>query len=108
LVQLQHDLTSIRDAGIQVVGVSYDEPAVLKKFSDRMKITFPLLSDPGSKTIDAYHIRNDAAKGRAEGVPNPGTFIIDQKGVIRAKLFLEGFRDRHTTDALIAAAKSVK
>ena len=83
-------------------------PAVLKKFSDQAKITFPLLSDPESKTIDAYHIRNEAAKGKAEGVPNPGTFILDQEGVIRAKLFLEGYRDRHTTEALIKAAKAVK
>jgi peroxiredoxin len=73
-----------------------------------MKITFPMLSDPGSKTIEAYHVRNEAAKGRAEGVPNPGTFILDQAGVICAKLFLEGYRDRHTTDALIEAAKAVK
>jgi peroxiredoxin len=67
-----------------------------------------MLSDPGSKTIDAYHIRNETAKGKAEGVPNPGTFILDQLGVVRAKLFLEGFRDRHTSDALIKAAKAVK
>jgi peroxiredoxin len=105
---LQRDLKSIEDAGIQVVGISYDDPGVLKTFSDRMKITFPLLSDPGSRTIDAYHIRNEAAKGKAEGVPHPGTFIIDQVGVIRAKLFLEGYRDRHTTEALIEAAKDVR
>ena len=41
-------------------------------------------------------------------MPNPGTFILDQEGVIRAKLFLEGYRDRHTTEALIKAAKAVK
>ena len=72
-----------------------------------MKITFPLLSDPGSKTIEAYHVRNEAAKGKAEGVPNPGTFILDQEGVIRAKLFLEGYRERHKTEELVKAAKSV-
>ena len=81
---------------------------MLKKFSDGAKITFPLLSDPESKTIDAYHIRNEAAKGRAEGVPNPGTFVVDREGVIRAKLFLEGYRDRHTTEALVEAAGAVK
>jgi peroxiredoxin Q/BCP len=105
---LQRDLKSIEDAGVQVVGISYDDPKVLKTFSDRMKITFPLLSDPGSKTIEAYHVRNEAAKGKVEGVPNPGTFILDRGGVIRAKLFLEGYRDRHTTDALIEATKAVK
>jgi peroxiredoxin len=108
LVQLQRDLKSIEAAGVQIVGLSYDEPAVLKRFSDQAKIGFPLLSDPESKTIDAYHIRNEAAKGKAVGVPNPGTFLLDQGGVIRAKLFLEGYRARHTTDALIEAAKAVK
>ena len=105
---MQRDLKSIEDAGVQVVGISYDSPEALKRFSDKAKITFPLLSDPGSKTIDAYHIRNEAARGKAEGVPNPGTFILDREGVIRAKLFLEGYRQRHTTDALIEAAKSIK
>jgi peroxiredoxin Q/BCP len=105
---LQRDLKSIEDAGIQLVGISYDDPKVLKTFSDRMKIAFPLLSDPGSQTIDAYHIRNKAARGKAEGVPIPGTFILDRQGVIRAKLFLEGYRDRHSTEDLIQAAKAVK
>ena len=105
---MQRDLKSIEEAGVQVVGISYDDPAVLKKFSDKAKISFPLLSDPDSKTIEDYHILNVAAKGKAEGVPYPGTFILDQKGVIRAKVFLEGFRDRHTTDALVKAAKAVE
>ena len=108
MVQLQRDLKTIEDAGVQVVGISYDSPEALKRFSDRAKITFPLLSDPESKTIDAYHIRNEAARGKAVGVPNPGTFILDQAGVIRAKLFLEGYRDRHTTEALVKAAGAVE
>jgi len=105
---LQRDLKSIEAAGVQLVGISYDDTKALKTFSDRMKIAFPLLSDPGSQTIDAYHIRNTAARGKAEGVPNPGTFILDRHGVIRAKLFLEGYRNRHSADELIKAAKAVK
>jgi peroxiredoxin len=105
---LQRDLKQAEDAGVQIVGISYDDTKVLKAFSDRVKITFPLLSDPESKTIDAYHIRNEAAKGKAVGVPDPGTFIIDQERVIRAKLFLEGIRVRHSTEELVKAAKAVK
>jgi peroxiredoxin Q/BCP len=108
LVQLQRDLKSVEEAGVQIVGISYDDTKKLKTFSDRNKIAFPMLSDPESKTIDAYHIRNEVAKGKAVGVPHPGTFILDREGVIRAKLFLEGFRDRHTTEALVEAAKTVK
>lgn len=105
---MQRDLKSLEAAGLQVVGISYDDTGVLGRFAQKSKITFPLLSDPRSKTIDAYHIRNETAKGKAEGVPLPGTFIVDQQGVIRAKLFLEGYRDRHTTNALVDAAAAVK
>jgi peroxiredoxin len=101
-------LKRIEEAGVQVVGVSYDDTAVLKRFSDEAKITFPLLSDPQSKTIEAYHIRNAEAKGKAEGVPYPGTFLVDRSGVIRAKLFLEGYRDRHSSEALIESARALK
>jgi len=90
------------------VGISYDDPAALKRFSDQANISFPLPSDPESQTIEAYHIRNEAAKGKAEGVPDPGTFILDRDGVIRARLFLDGYVNRHTTDALIKAAKAVE
>jgi peroxiredoxin Q/BCP len=105
---LQRDLKSIEETGVQVVGISYDSPAVLKKFSDGAKINFPLLSDPESKTIEAYHIRNLDAKGKAVGVPYPGTFIVDSQSLIRAKIFLEGYRDRHAGEELIKAAKTVK
>ena len=93
---------------IQVVAISYDPVEVLAKFADKRKITFPLLSDPGSKTIRAYGLLNKEAKGRTEGIPYPGTVLIDKEGVIRGKLFLEGYRDRHSTAELIKAARAIK
>ena len=62
---MQRDLKSIEDTGLHVVGISYDSVAILKTFSDKNKIAFPMLSDPGSKTIEDYHILNsDREKGR--------------------------------------------
>jgi peroxiredoxin len=81
---------------------------VLAKFADKRKISFPLLSDPDSKTIGAYGLLDKEAKGKAEGIPYPGTILIDKEGVIRAKLFHEGYKDRHSTDELIKAAQSIK
>ena len=58
---------------------------------------------PGLKVL------NKQVKGsRAEGIPYPGTILLDKDGVIRAKLFLEGYKDRHATDDLIKAARSIK
>jgi hypothetical protein len=33
---------------------------------------------------------------------------VDSEGVIRAKLFENGYQTRHSTDALITAVKSLK
>lgn len=90
-----------------MVGISYDDVAVLAGFSERSEIAFPLLSDPESETIVSYNVLNEEGSGRLEGIPRPGTFILDEDGVIRAKLFLESYRDRHTTDALIEAARAI-
>jgi peroxiredoxin Q/BCP len=108
LVQLQSDLSKIEATGTQVLALSYDSVDILKKFAERRKVTFPLLSDPGSATIKAYGILNVDAKGRSEGIPYPGTFIVDKEGVIRAKLFLDGYRERHSTDELLKAIAVVK
>jgi peroxiredoxin len=109
LVQLQADLKEIEKTGTQVVAVSYDPLDVLKKFTEDNKIQFLLLSDKDSKTIDAYGVRNKEAPAgsRYDGIPHPGTFLVDQKGVVRAKWFLEGYRKRHANKELIEAAKKL-
>lgn len=107
MVQLQSDLGKIQAGGVQLVALSYDSPEVLKRFAAKKSITYPLLSDTGSKTIDAYGIRNKEAKGRMSGIPYPGTYIIGSDNVIRAKLFLEGYEKRASTEAILQALKGV-
>jgi peroxiredoxin len=110
---LQKDIAKIEAAGVKVVGISYDSVEVLKNFADKRQITFPLLSDPQSKTIMAYHIKNKDMDGKKfgnnslEGVPHPGTFLVDKQGIIRAKLFVDGYRDRHSIDELVKAAEKL-
>lgn len=82
---------------------------ILKRFSRKEKITYPLLADEESRVIKAYGIYNQKAKGtRMDGIPHPGTFLIDQKQVIRAKLFMDGYKKRHTSKDIIQAARSLK
>lgn len=72
-----------------------------------MKIKFPLLSDKKSEVIKKYGVLNEKARGRQEGIPHPGTFLIDKKGVVRAKLFV-GVYKRHSPKQLVDAAKKLK
>ena len=87
---------------MQVVGISCDSVETLKKFSDSERIQFSLLSDKDSRTIQAYGIHN------RDGYPHPGTYLLDQQGTVRAALFLDGYRDRHTNTALIEATKKIE
>ena len=91
-----------------MVAMSYDSPEILKRFTAKHSITYPLLSDTGSKTIDAYGIRNKEATGRTNGIPYPGIFIIKADGVIHSKLFLEGYEERPSTEALVQALKNAQ
>lgn len=82
--------------------MSYDSVEVLDRFARRRKITFPLLSDVGSKTIDAFGLKNQERK---DGVPHPGTVLVGEDGKVIAKLFHEGYRKRHLAEEIVAAAK---
>lgn len=107
---MQRDLKNIEAAGVKVVGISYDSIDVLKGFADAQKITFPLLSDPDSKTIVAYALKNkeSAGKSKLDGIPYPGTLLVGTDGVIKAKLFVDGYKDRHSVEELTKAAEKLK
>ncbi len=90
------------------MAISYDSALILKRFAEKSSMTFSLLSDAGSKTIEAYGIRNKQAPERWNGIPHPGTFIVDQKGIIRAKLFLDDYRERHAAAAVAKALKEAR
>ena len=47
-------LASLQAAGFAVVGISPDPPGKLAKFRDKEQLTFPLLSDPDKKVLEAY------------------------------------------------------
>ncbi len=107
LEALQKDLNMITGAGIQLVAVSYDSPATNAAAVKKLGLTFPLLSDVGSKVIDAFGIRNVEAKGRSAGIPHPVVFIIDRAGVVRGKLMRDNYRDRPESAEIVAAARSL-
>jgi peroxiredoxin Q/BCP len=111
---LQKDQKAINAAGVKVVGISYDSVDVLRAFAEKQKIAFPLLSDSESKTIIAYSLKNKETAGKKfgkvdlDGVPYPGTYLVDKDGVIRAKLFVDGYKDRHSVEELVKAAEGLK
>ena len=102
-MQLQRSLPDIQRAGLGLVAVSYDSTATLRTFADKHAITFPMLSDEGSKTITAWGILNREATGRTAGIPYPGTYVLDPKGVIISRNFEEAYQERDSAASIVAA-----
>jgi len=87
---------------MRLAAISYDSEAILKYFTDRQKIDFPLLADPDSKAIRDYHVLNTEAVGQFKGMARPGYFFIDPRGVIREKFFEAKYRERLSGNNVIA------
>jgi hypothetical protein len=98
-----------------VFAISYDSRDLLARFSDRYGITLPLLSDEGSRVIRALGIENrhafaqHAASGATIGehligTPYPGTFVLNENGIVVEKRFYLSYRERETGRGLVEAA----
>jgi thioredoxin-dependent peroxiredoxin len=77
------NLSSLKAAGYEVVGISKDKPEKLAKFRERDSLTITLLSDPELSVLKAW-----GAYGRkllygkeVEGVIR-STFVVDEEGKI--------------------------
>ena len=104
-MELQSRYAEITKQGLGLVAISYDAPETLKKFSDSRGITFPLISDIGSAIIKKYGLLNETVdpKSRTYGIPHPGTFVVDRKGVVLSRFFEDAYQERYTAAAILGS-----
>lgn len=105
---MQKDLKSLKTKKVQVVAISFDPVADLAYIAESRKITFPLLSDPESEVIKEFHLLNTGAIEKSVGSAYSGTVLVDQDGVIRAKLFHDAVFERHSAADILKAAAEIK
>ena len=103
--------------GFALFAISYDEVATLAAFADKHEITYPLLSDVGSVTIRSLGLINEhlaeqhavygvTTRDEQRGVAYPGTFVLDERGIIRDKHFEQSYRVRPTRSIILDWAAS--
>lgn len=110
MVELEHNREEFRKLGVGLAAISYDSVAVLHNFAERRGIHFPMLSDPDSKIIRSVGLLNESVPHDTPffGIPNPGTFILDAKGNIKAKYFEDDFRERFTAADILTRQYGVE
>lgn len=105
LVELQQQVHGPRGHEVAVVAISYDPVDVLAGFAAEHGIDYPLLSDVGSRAIRELGLENTRiveeraywgreVTDRHRGLPYPGTFLVDEDGVVVDKLFERSHRLR--------------
>ena len=87
-VGFRDSLPALDEAGVTVLGISPDEPAKLAKFRDRDELTFPLLSDPDTKVLQAYGAYGEKKLyGKTMVGVIRSTFILDTEGKIEKAFY---------------------
>jgi len=106
-VQLQENKAAFEEAGISIVALTYDEPALQQAFIEKNGIDYAFLSDVNAQTVIALGILNEqyAPGDGAYGIPLPGIFVVNAQRQIVGKLFLDGYKKRIDAASVLAFAK---
>jgi peroxiredoxin len=109
MIQLQEYKTAFDEAGIGMIGITYDTPKLQQAFVDKHGLTIPLLSDIDALTFKTLGILNEQYQpGEMQyGIPHPGMIVIDPDGIVVGKLFLEAYSSRVDSAAALAFARDV-
>ncbi len=73
-----------------------------------MGLTFPLVSDLGRTTLEAYGFLETDAKNRLYRYSRRAYAIIDKTGTVRYKKVLQSPKDLVTNDELLAELDKLK
>lgn len=104
LMDLKEAPAPLAARGYRLAAISYDPTEVLRDFTQKRAIPYPLLSDAGSVTIDAWKLRDVRYKPDtfAWGVPYASIYVLSPDGVLRAKLAEEDYKVRPPLSAILA------
>lgn len=100
---------------VDLYAISPDSAENSRKLAEKIaadgkgKVAFRLLSDSGSKTIDAWGLRDPAYKGQQiDGVPHPAVYVIDKTGKVTWVKVESDYRQRPPNAEIRAALDGLK
>jgi peroxiredoxin len=105
LKELRAAQSAIAQKGYTLVAISYDDPTVLAGFAKAQGIGYTLLSDKGSRMIDAFGLRDPqyAPGSFADGVPKASVLVINASGKVLKKMVSSDYKVRPSNAQVIAA-----
>ena len=103
---LRDNYSALLKKGYSVIGVSTDSVKSHKKFEEKHKLPFPLVSDEDKKIVDKYNLWGEKKiMGHTYMGTTRTTFLIDEIGKI-VKIIEKPVSKNHTEE-ILAAWKTV-
>ena len=90
-------------AGAEVIAISVDSPEKNKKLSEKLKLSFPVLSDNRHKVIETYSILDPGGE-----ISRAAVFILDKKGIVRWLQVADDYKVRPLDDVLLGELKKIE
>jgi len=98
---LQAKLDEFHVAGAEVLAISADPRDKLNEELAPKGITFPLLSDPDLRVIDAYGLRHPGGNPFGGDIARPAIFVLDSQGRIVWRALTDNWRVRPTAQQVL-------
>lgn len=92
-----HDFQTLKT---DIVGICVDPPEANAKVVAKLDLTYPILSDPDLKVIDAFGLRHDNGL-MGKDIARPAVFILDKEGRVLWKDLTANYRVRVKPGTLI-------
>jgi len=118
---LQEAFSGLEEMGYQLIAISTDESEGLMEAAAKEKLSYTLLSDSDLALSKQMGIAYKAPKDYWEMLPKttggkdselllpvPSVFIVDQMGTIHFEFINPNFKQRLSSNLLLAAASSIK
>ncbi len=77
--KFQDNIDEFHRLGAEVYGISVDSHHAQRVWSERLEVTYPILSDLDRRAMTAYDVKMDEF-GAYHGISRRAVFIIDQSG----------------------------
>ena len=110
LIRTNDIRAQITAQGYAIASLSYDKPETLAGFAKAKGLGYLMLSDQGSKMIDALGLRDPQYPpgNYAYGVPHPTILVLAPDGTVKAKYVSEDYRSRPMNDDVMAILGGIK
>jgi peroxiredoxin len=80
LAELSARAGELASLGLGIAALSVDTAPRSRALAEQLRLTFPLLCDPGREVVAAWGLFNRREKG---GIAYPATFVLDRDRTVR-------------------------